>query len=792
LITPGLGSLCASLCAVEPNGKGLRFVATLCVSVSTSVRRNAAQTLGEAVAFLCDGGNRDGDTADHENETVQKIKETVRASARALVPRVSPLMERAESVRDAAVFALQRVDASIALEAIISLMDTGGGGDRGAQTACKESYTENEKNDDPENAARVVLNGVLVSAKKGKGAACAVRCLLQALGVEHVAKGRLSGTDLAVVGTGASRAIACFASWCETRSESEPFDDKEWTAAAYEICETCLRRDDVAEGTASATATTRLAGELSQWLGAPPVSRVVFERARLAMAFDANQVGLENLDENVDDESAKSNDVKIAFSRLKPLLLLRPMPIEAWDDWSAFESVADTVAGSAETLKPSEDLLPVSNLLPDILLRKALKQNGESDESRRLAAELLGRVFPSARVISQRADSFERAVVDGRLGDARALALATLSGINARNAMALGGCDATTGSDDDDKSKDRLRAVLLLMATLPLNDETSATASAKRLETTKTKMGGLETVARIIGAELLGGKNATGATPRKRLGADGGGGGGGERVSVTLNGLVSGIVGDPNAPRWVYAARTSLRDAESFFFFLRKGTQPKGVNDDSPQPFSEHQRVALADVLISACRRPVGDGDPASVKAFADATYPKLLRHASGDTFGETDSVHARAECFRVCMVAFARDATSATQEEGTRKHTQSVSGSTPDMKPGPGKAAITAQTKTQKAARAAATSYATALAVAASKALSDAAEHSSVRLAAAGVATALLAADDSVLRVLQEQGSLEMLQDALRAAAVATDEPGLVRTARGLLRAMGAVLGRE
>jgi hypothetical protein len=75
---------------------------------------------------------------------------------------------------------------------------------------------------------------------------------------------------------------------------------------------------------------------------------------------------------------------------------------------------------------------------------------------------------------------------------------------------------------------------------------------------------------------------------------------------------------------------------------------------------------------------------------------------------------------------------------------------------------------------------------------LSDAAEHSSVRLAAAGVATALLAADDSVLRVLQEQGSLEMLQDALRAAAVATDEPGLVRTARGLLRAMGAVLGRE
>ncbi|MDB9925015.1 hypothetical protein OAD67_02010, partial [bacterium] len=200
-----------------------------------------------------------------------------------------------------------------------------------------------------------------------------------------------------------------------------------------------------------------------------------------------------------------------------------------------------------------------------------------------------------------------------------------------------------------------------------------------------------------------------------------------------------------------------------------------GTIKNSESQITDASRLALADVLTSVVRRHVDGGDERAARAFADATFSRLAKHASGED-GSGTSTGTRAACFRICMVAFAVATTAMPESTSRVGSTHSASGPHSHSQ----KAA------THTVARAACAVYAQALVHAASKSLSDASEHPSIRVAAAGLATALLAADDEVLRVLAESSSLDVLSAALRTAVEATDVPALVQTASGLLMAMG------
>ena len=715
LVTPGLGSLAAALLHVQPGGKGVEFVKGLCGSNQFAVRRIAVQTFGEVLSFLGAKNKK----PENEDDSLD-----VRDLVRVLVPRVSDSVELNKAVCDTAVSAIQKAHAEQAVAAIVLMMGETGGDEK------------NKNSTSTETAMRVVLDGVKERSQKGKGAKVTVRCFMDALGDESVASGGLGEAGLAVVDPGASAAIECFARWCG----AQKFTQDEWRAAAKQVCGVCLSDDDKRNvGTASATAYVRLAGELSPWIGTPPCSRVIFQSSLGAMR-PVDETGDEEitLEANTHEVPSSENSLRLQFQNLAPALVLRALPIQAWDDWSEFE-LLDSVDGST-----MDDRTSISA----VLISKVLSSSSSSDELRRLAAELCGRLAPTNVFRESFVDAIENAILETRLGDARALLLATLSGLNSRGVYALGTDQATTG---------KLRASIVLLATLPSEESSN---SESNLETQKTKMGGLETVSQMIRSELS----------EQRSGASGGLGaelGDGARVSDTLAGLVSAVVGNPDAPQWTRRAATRAG--------LTADSSGLGTIKNSESQITDASRLALADLLTSVVRRHVDGGDERAARAFADATFSRLAKHASGED-GSGTSTGTRAACFRICMVAFAVATTAMPESTSRVGSTHSASGPHSHSQ----------EAATHTAARAACAVYAQALVHAASKSLSDASEHPSIRVAAAGLATALLAADDEVLRVLAESSSLDVLSAALRTAVEATDVPALVQTASGLLMAMG------
>ena len=783
-ITPGLASLAAALVAAQPGGAGRRFVQTLCVSVSPAARRNAALVLGESLRAPRGGGPlpfpENGNGADDHFV----------AALRALAPRVSETSERDGRVRAAARAAVRDAPPRETVAACVFLA---------REATERDDATETGRPRVDEDA----FEAVLLAALRGRGAVVATRALLEALRDD---RGVLfaNAKDASTMGAGVARAVETFAAWFREAASARDaeaaaragFDPASLEATARVVVDAALFRDGPsdASGTkkttrvpcvASSTATARVVAELAPWIGVPPASRAAFAAARDALReapFSAHRSPSRHPRAGTDEpaggrerpngrgraDEADRDPVAVAFARLAPLLLLRAMRADAWDDWA--EARADEAARDDATV---DDVAKDS--LGSLLLALTSSSSNAPDDARRLAAELHGRVVPArgrhageSGAAAARVAAMESALDASRWGDARAAALAALSGLASRGVDALG--------PETSVVRDRHRRAFVRMATLGRGDVANPvpgnqTREPADVEVAKTRAGGAETLARTVAAELA----APRAAPAGGLGA---GLGDGSRVSTTLDGLVAVIVGDPRAPPWAVPAPRAV---------------PEGGADAEEERAAADRRVALADALIGAVRivMDVHD-DRALAEAFARATYPRLAAHASSGanasavagTERDSEKHATRAACFSLCATAFAFAATDASRRDPRREPRGGGD-------EGGGRSDRAHDARDLHAARRfhklAVLAHARDLGRAAARALRDGAAAPAARAAAAGLATAMLAADDDALEAIARCGALDELRSALEVAARVDDVSPLADAARGLLRAMGA-----
>jgi hypothetical protein len=392
-----------------------------------------------------------------------------------------------------------------------------------------------------------------------------------------------------------------------------------------------------------------------------------------------------------DDEVSKTGpvvDLKVllAFKRLAPLLLLRATRADAWDDWAESEKKSASSSRdalgfgeteSADGYDANDDSRKDSrkDSLGDLLLALTHTSSDAPDDARRLAAELHGRVGVIGAAAA-RVAAMESALDASRLGDARATALAALSGLASRGIDALG---ADSITNDVPSVRDRHRRAFVRMATFVHADARATSdgsdgsdgsdAENTKTEIAKTRAGGAETLARTITAELA----ETRAAPTGGLGV---GLGDGARASATLDGVVAAIAGNSRAPAWAAFRRRDRRASDETqknvdFDFERIDWNPTET------------RVALADALTAAARMVVGVRDRALAEAFARATYPTLAAYASSRVTNDErererererkpPEASARAACFSTCAGGVcARRHGRVARNRGARRRTR-------------------------------------------------------------------------------------------------------------------------
>ena len=766
VMTPGLASLAAALVATQPSG---------------AARRNAVVVLGESALFSRADAHRRGAGSERRDDDVSFAD-----ALETLAGRISESSEKDASVRDAARDAIRRAPLSRTVATVSALFSRG---DSDAAKTKRRAEIKEYLRDD-------ALEAVLLAALRGRGAVVATRALLEALRDERFYRVLFAREENASsMGPGVARAIETFAAWFrETASRAHDthsnekasfptpgFDAASLLETARVVVDAALSRGEFSKdvGVASATATARVVAELAPWIGAPPVSRVAFQAARDALrekpfSFSSASVTDER---PVEDEETR-DPVAVAFARLAPLLLLRAMQVDAWDDWAEARAAAADDDAS----------------LADALLALARASSNAPDDARRLAAELHGRVVPGfvfdqtsqntsteSGAAAARVAAMESALDAFRLRDARALALASLSGLASRGVAALGSETTPFSFSTDDIARvgletdvsfsvrDRHRVAFLRLATFGSErfrtNGPAAVSSEDDVEVAKTRAGGAETLARVIAAELA----APRAAPAGGLGAGLGDGG---RASATLEGIVAAIVGDPRAPPWASLERSKSVASDD----EETSAKDAAARRVASRADVDARRVALAESLTGSVRVIMNVPDRAVAEAFARATYPRLAAHAETEATLNVGGVAAAR--FSLCAVAFTAAATDATARSVRASLDDDTNASREND------ARLASRRRFHKLA---VMKYAKDLARAASAALRDGATAPEARVAAAGLATAMLAADDDALEAIARSGALDDLRAALEVAARAEDVPPLANAARGLLKAMGA-----
>ena len=489
VMTPGLASLAAALVATQPSGAARSFVETLCASTKPAARRNAIVVLGESALFsLSDArGLRAGSERRDDDCSFADALLT-------LAGRISESSEKDVSVRDAVRDAIRRAPLSRTVATVSALFDS-----LETKAETKKSFSDD------------ALEAVLLAALRGRGAVVATRALLEALRDERNVL--FARNAEARMGPGVARAIETFASWFRENAArvaddtANGFDAASLLETARVVVDAALNRGEFREtksfhvGVASATATARVVAELAPWIGAPPVSRVAFQAARDALREKPFSLLSDDVskDESPVEDDETRDPVAVAFKRLAPLLLLRAMQVDAWDDWAEVNAAADDDAGS----------------LSSSLLALAHASSDAPDDARRLAAELHGRVVPGFDKTSQnpnpesgaaaaRVAAMESALDAFRLRDARALALASLSGLASRGVDALGPETTTTAHSvahvRETDVRDRHRVAFVRLATFtrardentsqPFRTNSPSAAEEENVQVAKTRAGG--------------------------------------------------------------------------------------------------------------------------------------------------------------------------------------------------------------------------------------------------------------------------------------------------------------
>ena len=405
-ITPGLASLAAALVAVQPGGAGRDFVGTLCVSVSPAARRNAVLVLGEALRAATNARTTSRTTSFPRSR--REDDDFFVSSLRALAPRLSVTSEKDASVRDAARAAVRNAPLRETVETCVA---------RFPRLSARLDRTEPTRDD--------AFEAVLIAALRGRGAVVATRTMLETLLDE---RGVLFAEDASTMGAGVARAVETFAAWFlrsasaatnendakECSEKNVPpvgFDSASLLETARLVVDAALYRGVLFSASrtptavASLTAVARLVAELAPWIGAPPFSRVAFEAARDALRekpfsrkAESDVTQSESRPTEDDSRTGSVDPVASAFKRLVPLLLLRAMRADAWDDWadSASSSCRDADGFGRDAESANDDANDTKHAkdssLGGLLLALTHASSDAPDDARRLAAELHGRV----------------------------------------------------------------------------------------------------------------------------------------------------------------------------------------------------------------------------------------------------------------------------------------------------------------------------------------------------------------------------------------------------------------
>jgi hypothetical protein len=693
---PGLASLAAALVAAEPCEStragarpGLARVLRACGHDAEDVRRSALAVLREVLAIT------GADTRASE----------VTAATDALL---DALRDPAFAVRKSAAAAFSALRIQDVLPPLLRALTAK---DDRERSAAGESAVHAMRAWTETMGARAALDAFIACAAPG-GLASEVD-----VGDKHPGDIRVTN---AVTDDPAneSRAVSILGRWSETLTEGQAVE------VAAGVAASALRNPGVAVIIKAASALARRTGE-------PPACRETFAAARAAMA---SQPAASNT-------SANTHEV---FGRLAPLLLLRTLPLEAWDD---DHLLCDEV--------PS---------VPDLLLDRALSKGrgGEHDEVRRVAAELHGRAHPDAAA-DTRAARLAAALEADELAAARACMFSLCS------SLAFRGVDACPAHSPD-ASPASTRACV----TGVLGDRV---VGENDVETQKTQMGAMETLAALIRAELE--DDSPDDSPDEPRRRDGG------LLEPTETGVsmaksFAKIYVDPLATRETRSVErepliteldgdedeTTVPSSKSRPSRPRRSATLDGIlaavaGTDAPawtspkDPNASTQaRLALANVLVSVARRLPGDAEAAA--AYANKALPALARIAVAKTTADDAT---RAAAFQCAMVSIATTSLN-TADVSTEEVVVTV--------------------------RSASARHASHLTGAASAALSDDGLDDGVRMAAARLVTALIAGDDAMLEALAE--SVPEVRSALRRAVDTAGSEELAGTCRQLLHCMGAV----
>ena len=574
-----------------------------------------------------------------------------------------------------------------------------------------------------------------------------------------------------------SRATSVLRGWSESLTEDQAREVAAGIAAAT------LRNPGV-------TALVRVASALAPRVGEPPACRETFAAVRAAWSASRPAEASE-----ASEASSNADDV---FERLAPLLVLRTLPLEAWDDDHLF-SVDES---------PS---------VPDVLLDIALAGAGEHDEVRRVAAELHGRAHPDATSES-RGVRLAEAVVDGALGRARACMFSLCS------SLAFRGIDACPSHSSTASPAATREVCARILESLGMDDSDEAT---------KTRMGATETLASLVRAELedadvdrpgddtdgdddeplslgdepRGGRAEGGLlepadgfgqspltkslaniyidplaapTPAARreplirvLDGDDGTENVTENVTETGTENVTETGTETIPPRDGSRPTRRRRSAtlNGILAALQGSSAPDWTRPADGNPGAATRiRLTLADVLVSVARRPLRDADAAA--AFAHRALPALAAVAGGSgSAREKATEKATADANR-------RDPCDATRAAAFHVAMVAVAPVTGDGEPSGG-FRVSGGGRVASHARLLAASCASTL-------RSSGDVHDSVRVAAARLVTALVAGDDDTLEALA--GSIPEVRSALRSAVDTAESEELADSCRRLLTCMGAV----
>jgi len=188
---------------------------------------------------------------------------------------------------------------------------------------------------------------------------------------------------------------------------------------------------------------------LSPWMGKPPANRAILDACTRRLLKQS------------DDKGSDESDV---FNRLGPLLVLRALPVEAWDE----------NAGAARDIEKC-------------LRHRMLNISGEYEDVRRVSSELYGRM-PKDFLNSDLISALESAYANGRKNSDDLSRLRSCM-FSLNSALSVRGESVLTPA-----SKDVLRSVSVNVLTWP--------ASSDDAETKKAHMGAIETLASLVVSEI--------------------------------------------------------------------------------------------------------------------------------------------------------------------------------------------------------------------------------------------------------------------------------------------------